>query len=182
MPRLLLPILLFLASSVVAAQSPQSVKPQPAPQVDVNARFRSLNSSTPITLADYQGKVVVLALWATWCGPCRTAMYSLADLRTEFATRGVQVIALSIEDPQKAEAETRKFLVGFPVDYKTGWIGKISAERLMAKEAVVPKIFVIKDGVILRSLLGWNPATTVMTLRQALDTAQTKSSRELPLE
>jgi hypothetical protein len=92
------------------------------------------------------------------------------------------VIALSIEDPRKAEADARRFLAGFPDDYKIGWISKISADRLMAKEAVVPKIFVIKDGVILRRFVGWNPATTVTTLRQALDAAQRVSSRESFLE
>ena len=163
----------------VAAQSPtetQSVKAQARAQIDINARFRSLDSTTPISLADYQGKVVVLALWASWCGPCRIAVNGLVDLHKEFADRKVEVIALSIEDPQKADADVRRFVVGFPSDYKVGWISTISADRLMASKGVVPQIFVIRDGVVLKNFLGWNPTMTMIELRKVLDEAQKRKT------
>ena len=179
LPKLLLPILLILASSLVAAQSPtqaQSGKTQPAPQIDINARFRSLDSSTPISLADYQGKVVVLTLWASWCEPCREVMYSLVDIHKEFGDRGVQVIALSIEDPRKADADVRRFVAGLHPDYKVGWISTISAAKLMSREDAVPQIFVIKDSAILRTFLGWHRTMTMIELRKVLDEAQVKKA------
>src|SRR4029077_16467908 len=55
-------------------------------------------------LADFLGKVMVVNLWATWCGPCRMEIPELVKLHKEFHSRGVEVIGLSTEDPD-ASAE-----------------------------------------------------------------------------
>ncbi|OJU10588.1 MAG: hypothetical protein BGN86_06795 [Caulobacterales bacterium 68-7] len=51
----------------------------------------------PVTLADFKGQVVVLNLWATWCGPCKEEMPTLAKLQAAYATQPVKVIALSVD-------------------------------------------------------------------------------------
>lgn len=158
----------LLAQYGVSAQSPRTESAKPQPQIDSKARFRSLDGTTPISLADYQGKVVVLTLWASWCAPCLQAMYGLTDLNKEFAGRGVQVIALSTEDPQEADADVRRCVAGFHPDYRVGWISTISAGKLMAGEDVLPQTFVIRDGVILKSFVGWHPTQTMIELRTVL--------------
>ena len=50
-----------------------------------------------VRLADFQGKVVVLNLWATWCAPCRREMPSLDRLQAKFGGDGLEVIALSLD-------------------------------------------------------------------------------------
>jgi thiol-disulfide isomerase/thioredoxin len=177
MRRLLLPILLILASSVGLAQSPAKTQStQPVPQIAGNARFRSLDSQTSINMADYLGRVVVLALWATWCAPCREAVERLAELHQEFADRGVEVIALSVENPQLAETDVRRFLADTHIAYKVGWISKISADKLMVGRDAIPQIFIIKDAVILKRFVGWNPKDTVTQLREALEQDLTRKS------
>jgi thiol-disulfide isomerase/thioredoxin len=174
-------VLGLLIHQSVAAQSrtnSQSKKTQPAPRINLHARFRSLNSTTPISLADYQGKVVVLVLWASWCAPCRMVMYGLKDVHQEFVDHGVQVIALSNENPQKADADLRRLVYGFPPDYRVGWISTISADKLMVREDVLPQIFVIRDGVILKTFVGWHPTNTIIELRKALDEAQERTAGE----
>jgi len=52
-------------------------------------------------IADFKGKVVVVNLWATWCGPCKIEMPQLATLQAAYAGKPVQVVAISID---KAEA------------------------------------------------------------------------------
>ena len=49
-------------------------------------------SGAPIKLANYAGKVLVLNLWATWCGPCRQETPELVKLNKEFRSQGVEVI------------------------------------------------------------------------------------------
>ena len=47
------------------------------------------------TLADYQGKVVVLNFWATWCAPCRKEMPMLSDLQTELGGETFEVVTIA---------------------------------------------------------------------------------------
>ena len=50
-----------------------------------------------VTLADYEGKVVVLNFWATWCPPCRAEMPSIDRLSAEMGGDDVAVLALSTD-------------------------------------------------------------------------------------
>jgi peroxiredoxin len=51
------------------------------------------------TLADYKGDVVLVNIWATWCGPCEVEMPSIEKLHQEFAPQGLKIVAVSIDDP-----------------------------------------------------------------------------------
>ncbi len=62
----------------------------------------------PRTLKDWQGRVVLLNLWATWCAPCRKEMPALAALQKELGSAGFEVVALAI-DRAGADA-AQKFL------------------------------------------------------------------------
>ena len=59
--------------------------------------------------ADFKGKVVVLNIWATWCGPCKTEMPTLAKLAQAYAGKPVEVVAISIDKPD-ALAEAKAFI------------------------------------------------------------------------
>lgn len=49
-------------------------------------------------LASKRDKVVLLNLWATWCGPCRYEIPELESLHTKYATRGLEVIGVSVDE------------------------------------------------------------------------------------
>ena len=60
----------------------------------------------PTKLSDLKGQVVVVNFWATWCGPCKEEMPSLAKLGKDYAGRGVKVVAISVDavgEAQKAK-------------------------------------------------------------------------------
>lgn len=67
-------------------------EPKPVPKVDfVDGQGRSR------TLADFTGKVILLNVWATWCGPCREEMPTLDRLQAQFGGADFQVLALSVD-------------------------------------------------------------------------------------
>lgn len=49
------------------------------------------------SLADFQGRVIVLNLWATWCAPCRKEMPSLDRLQAEHGGDDLEVVALAVD-------------------------------------------------------------------------------------
>lgn len=61
-----------------------------------------------VSLADFRGKVLLVNLWATWCGPCKTEMPTLDALQAEMGGKDFQVIAISMD--RKGPEVARQFL------------------------------------------------------------------------
>jgi len=60
-----------------------------------------------VKLSDYQGKVVYLDFWASWCGPCRKSFPWMNEMQSRFEKKGFRVIAVNL-DIKRADAD--KFL------------------------------------------------------------------------
>lgn len=52
---------------------------------------------TKRTLYDFRGKLVLVNLWATWCGPCKTEMPTLDRLQAELGGPNFEVVAISLD-------------------------------------------------------------------------------------
>ncbi|MGL5733312.1 MAG: thiol:disulfide interchange protein TlpA [Beijerinckiaceae bacterium] len=57
---------------------------------------------TPVTLADFKGRTVLLNLWATWCAPCKKEMPALDALQAQLGSADFEVVAVNI-DTRNAE-------------------------------------------------------------------------------
>jgi peroxiredoxin len=126
----------------------------------------------PFKLADFFGKVMVVNLWATWCGPCRREIPELVKLHKEFHSRGVEMIGLSTENPDASAEKVRKFIQDFQIDYRIGWAPVEVGAPLMQGHDSIPQTFVIsRDGRILKHFRGFSPANTYAELKQALEEA-----------
>lgn len=55
-----------------------------------------------IDLDGYDGKVVVINIWGSWCGPCRNEAPELAQLYDQTRASGVQVVGIDVRDDQSA--------------------------------------------------------------------------------
>ncbi|MGB8508465.1 MAG: TlpA disulfide reductase family protein [Pyrinomonadaceae bacterium] len=122
-------------------------------------------------LADYKDKVVVLDLWATWCGPCRLEIPHLIDLSNEYGPKGVVVIGLTTEERQQAEEVVQDFAREFKINYRVGW-GRQVAPALMQGSNSIPQTFVIAPGgrIIFRQR-GYS-ADIAAKIRAAVDKAK----------
>jgi len=129
-------------------------------------------SGAPIKLGDYSGKVLLVNLWATWCGPCRMETPELVRLHKEFQSRGVEMIGLSTENPDASARSVSDFVREFNVDYQIGWAKPEVAQIMMQGRTSIPQSFIIaRDGRVIRRFIGFNPETTATQIKEALEQA-----------
>jgi len=64
-----------------------------------------ITSDGTISLSDFPGKVIVLNVWGSWCGPCRAEADSLSLAATLTADKGVQFIGINVKDTREAGAD-----------------------------------------------------------------------------
>ncbi|MGI9036941.1 MAG: TlpA disulfide reductase family protein [Pyrinomonadaceae bacterium] len=63
-------------------------------------------------LEDYKGKVVLVNLWAIWCGPCKDEMPTLVALQNKYKEKGFEIIGLNVGD-ENAEKESPESIKNF---------------------------------------------------------------------
>lgn len=68
-------------------------------------------AGAPISLESLKGKVVLVDIWASWCVPCKTAFPAYDALFREFHDRGLDVVAINVDEERKA---ANAFLEGRP--------------------------------------------------------------------
>ena len=126
-------------------------------------------------LSDFKDKVVVLDLWATWCGPCRQEVPHLVELQKEYGAKGVEVIGLTTEDPNSDAEKVRAFAKEFNINYKLGWSPREVSIALMGGNTSIPQTFVIAPGGrIVTKFRGFSTRVPDM-IRAAIDKANEKT-------
>ena len=93
--------------SLATGEMAKFVTPVEAAPAPVNS-FQD-PTGAPKRIADFRGKVTVVNLWATWCGPCVIEMPTLAKLAAEYQGKPVEIVAISVDRPDDAN-KARAFI------------------------------------------------------------------------
>lgn len=116
---------------------------QPAPDFTLPDR-----SGKSFSLRQFRGQVVLLDLWASWCGPCRMTMPRIQQWHEQYRDQGLKVIGVNIEGPTPRSLnflETGKysFLILFdPGDWQ-------SPTAQLYRVSSIPQAFLIdRKGVV----------------------------------
>lgn len=119
---------------------------------------------------DYKGQVVLLNIWATWCGPCRVEMPSMQELERKLGPRGLRIVAVSIDDPghdARVVDFARELQLSFEILHDAP--GRIQQQY---QTTGVPETFIIgRDGRIRRRMIGqedWSKPDVVAYLERLL--------------
>lgn len=132
---------------------------------------RTLDETAAVkSSGDYEGQVVLLNIWATWCLPCRVEMPSIERLHREFAPRGLKVVAVSIDAPGE-EQKIRDFVRQYGLTFEILHDPSGSIQRTYQTTGV-PETFVIgRDGLIRKkaiSSLDWSSEANRALVAQLL--------------
>jgi len=108
-----------------------------------------------VSSADFEGKVVLLDFWATWCPPCRMMIPGMVELQETYGERGLVIIGVSL-DEQGPEV-VRQFNEEFKVNY-TSLMGNEKVVEDFGGIRGIPTSFLIdRQGNIVRRHVGYVP-------------------------
>ena len=157
-------------------QPPARTAPLAVVPLPVGLRETSVQTidGESLKLSDYADKVVVLNIWATWCGPCKLEMPELVKISNDYKARGLVVLGIATtyneqNDPQRV----KNFVKAQGIPYKIIWDdGTLAAPLVQAVQgrSVIPQSFVIsRDGRIVKYFSGFNVYQTPQLMRQAIE-------------
>ena len=142
---------------------PDSSEARPAPSFDLPAV-----EGGRVTLASLKGKVVVLDMWATWCGPCIAEMPDYAEFARKNQPRGVEVVGIVFASGEPQEVQD------FVREHRIPYRQLLGPEELLDSYGATsgfPTTFVIDaQGMIRLKLLGAVPQK-FEKLQKAVDEA-----------
>ncbi len=122
-----------------------------------------------VRMERYRGDVVLLNIWATWCGPCVAEMPSMQRLHDELGPHGLKVVAVSVDHADSEEVQRWIEERGLTFDILHDRSAEI--ERIYNTTGV-PESFVIdREGVIVKKVIGaaaWDHPTQVALMRRLL--------------
>lgn len=139
--------LALVAVSGCSSQAPDSSSGQKGPRQAPRLTGKDIRGEY-VSLEDFRGKVMLLNIWATWCGPCRQELPELRALHNRWSAQGFTVVGVSIDAPKdakKVESMAQQFGLDYPLVLDP--LGK-SIEAFEVRG--YPTSFIIgRDGLIL---------------------------------
>lgn len=118
-----------------------------------------------ISLSDLEGQIVVLNLWASWCGPCHDEADDFQAIHEDYQAQGVVVIGVNWLD---IDSEALEFVDQYSLTYPNA---PDMGERVYEAYNVqgMPETFIIgRDGIVLDTLIG---GTNYEQIARTLDAA-----------
>lgn len=117
---------------------PQSIAQTPLEAVD----------GTTFKVGDKQGKVLLLNLWAIWCGPCRNEMPHLVELEEKYKDKNFEIIGLNTgnEDYELEDMDKiKEFVQQMNLNYQIARIQPNDVDNFFkaSKESGIPQSFLI---------------------------------------
>ncbi len=148
-------------ANTTTTESKSSAYP-PLPSGIAQADLESLDG-TKIKAADRKGKVLLLNLWATWCGPCRAEMPELIIMQEKHREQGFQILGLDVGDgdgnPESIE-DIKAFSEKMKLNYELFRVGnEVTSEVYkFTKFSGIPiSLLVDREGHIRGVFLGGGP-------------------------
>ncbi|MEZ5344508.1 MAG: TlpA disulfide reductase family protein [Pyrinomonadaceae bacterium] len=141
----------------------------PAPPEKIATTEFKLTDGGTFSLEKSKGKVVLINLWATWCGPCRKEMPELVAMQDKYRDKGFEIIGLDV-DPESKE-DIAEFSEEMKLNYKLGWSEKELVEEFfkLGQMEGIPQSFLINRNGKLTGIFQGGSKKVVEKMKETVD-------------
>lgn len=164
-------VVLALAASLSHARTPGEVE---VGQLLRDVRMQGLNGPSR-NLSEFRGRPLIINVWASWCGPCRSEMASLERLAWSDLGARFKVIGISTDDYRDRALglllRTNATISHF-IDEK------LVLENMLGASQIPLTVLVDADGRVVQKVLGareWDGPESRQLIAKAFGAAKTKS-------
>lgn len=110
---------------------------------------------TEFSLDDLAGKVVVINVWGSWCGPCRAETPGLVRIANATADQGVAFVGIDTRDSRAgANAFVRKYKVPYPSVFDPAGKALLPFGSVIPSAAIPSSLVVDRDGNVAARVIG----------------------------
>ena len=111
-------------------------------------------NGVPQALIQWQGKMIVLNFWATWCPPCREEMPELSELNTEYQDKNVIVIGIALDEIALIKEFNAENKMSYPLLAAEDTGGNLAANLGNNKSALPYTVIIKPDGTVANTYFG----------------------------
>ena len=113
-----------------------------------------------LSLDDYRGKVVVLNVWGSWCGPCRKEAPALVEAARELGEDDVAFVGINTRDSSQDQglAFQRRYDVPYPSLFDPSGRTLLAFAGTLNPSAIPSTVVLDRDGRVAASILGEIPS------------------------
>ena len=109
-------------------------------------------SATQFELKKYEGQVVVLDFWASWCAPCRRSFPWLNAMHAKYSSQGLVIIGVNVDNDPAAAAT---FLEEFPAEFQIYYDTDAVLARQYDIQGMPSSVVIGRDGEIADTHIGF---------------------------
>lgn len=99
---------------------------------------------------DYGGKVLMVNIWATWCGPCRAELPDLVAAHQKFKAQGFEIVGLNVESAEGDDANhlIRAMMEEFKIPYRCAQADERTTGQIPNMRGIPTSLFLDRSGKV----------------------------------
>lgn len=114
------------------------------------------SDAKPLAKKEFDGKVLMVNVWATWCGPCRQELPDLVAAHKKYQSQGFEIVGLNAEreEGEEANAIIKEAQKEFGITYRCARIDDAVTSQIPDFQGYPTTLFIDRRGVIRTKLVG----------------------------